>query len=367
MRIAYISLHWPRNVSSGIGKKIQQQISTWQKLGHEVQFFSHMYKSAQTEMLLEGKQYPYKIEKNAMGFFQTEANRITASKKLIAGVRDYRPDIIYLRWAMYVYPLQKLFQIAPVIVEINTNDVEEHKLLGFIKSKYNQLTRSITLKGASGIVFSSRELANLPVFKLFCKPFTVISNSIDLSSISPLPTPINPSPHLVFSGTSGMAWHGVEKLLPLAEKYPDLVIDVIGYDQISGVTQLPENMVMHGYLTGNGYERVLAQADVAIGTLALHKKGMQEASPLKIRDCIARGIPCILPYQDTDLDDLDTDMILHIPNREDNIDINNQEIHDFVYKMRGRRVPRGLIQGRIDSLVKEKQRLKFFEEVKASK
>ncbi len=42
MRIAYVSLHWPRTVESGVGKKIIQQKSAWQKAGHEVQFFMHM-------------------------------------------------------------------------------------------------------------------------------------------------------------------------------------------------------------------------------------------------------------------------------------------------------------------------------------
>ena len=102
-------------------------------------------------------------------------------KKLIGAVRAYQPDVIYLRWAMYVYPLQRLFRyLAPAVVEINTNDVEEHKLLGGIMSTYNLLTRGITLGGASGIVYATHELAEMEDFQRFHKPGLVVSNSIDL-------------------------------------------------------------------------------------------------------------------------------------------------------------------------------------------
>jgi hypothetical protein len=38
MRIAILSLHWPRTLSSGVGKKYNRQINTWRQMGHEVVF-----------------------------------------------------------------------------------------------------------------------------------------------------------------------------------------------------------------------------------------------------------------------------------------------------------------------------------------
>jgi hypothetical protein len=284
---------------------------------------------------------------------------MAALKKLIAGVRAYQPDVIYLRWAMYVYPLQRLYRIAPAVVEINTNDVEEHKLLGGIKSTYNRLTRGITLGGASGIVYATQELAEMDVFQSFHKPGLVVSNSIDLSAVAPMPAPRNDHPHLAFIGTPGFAWHGVEKLVELARIYPDIVIDVIGYDHIEGLADLPHNLILHGYRVGAECNHILAQADAAIGTLALHRAGLNEASPLKVRDYASRGIPCILPFRDTDLDDLGSDLILRIPNDQDNIHTHAAEIHDFLLYVQGQRIPRGLVRDRIDNRIKEQQRLNF--------
>lgn len=118
------------------------------------------------------------ITRTTRVFFQTEWNRISAAKKLIKEVSAFRPDVIYLRWGMYVYPVQKIFKIAPTIVEINTNDYKEHKLLGATLNLYNQLTRSIFLSAASGLIFTSQELSQDPVFTKFNKPFTVITNGI---------------------------------------------------------------------------------------------------------------------------------------------------------------------------------------------
>ena len=363
MRIAYVSLHWPRIRTSGIGKKIDRQTTTWRQMGHEVQFFCHMHETDENDLLVDGRHFRYSIHQGTSGLLKTERSRMAAMKQLIQAVHAWQPDVIFLRWGMYVHPLRKLFRIAPVVVEINTNDVEEHKLLGPVKSTYNRLTRGITLGGARGIVYATRELAKADIFTSFNKPGIVISNSIDLQSIPVLPAPKNSSPHLVFIGTPGFAWHGVEKLVTLAQALPDVVIDLIGYDHLEGFDHVPQNLILHGYLSGQAFLDVMAQADGAIGTLALHRKGMNEASPLKIRDCAARGIPCILPYKDTDFDDLDSDLFLRIPNREDNVQTHSREIHDFAYRVQGKRIPRELIQERIDSQKKEAMRLAFLEKM----
>jgi hypothetical protein len=285
-----------------------------------------------------------------------------AVRELIGAVQKFQPDLVYLRWSMYVFPAHRLLGVAPTIIEVNTNDFEEHKLLGFLPDLYNRMTRGLFLGRSAGHVFATEEMAELPVFRKYHKPGVVVTNSLDLDHTPYYPAPRNTPPHLLFIGTPGMPWHGEEKLIPLAGSNPDLVIDIMGIDRIDDISVLPGNIRLHGFLSGQDYEAVLSQADAAIGTLALHKKGMEEAAPFKIRDCAARGIPCILPYVDTDLDDLESEYFLHIPNSEDNIQTHGQVIHDFVYSMRGKRIPRELIVERIDSSVKESKRLSFFQQ-----
>jgi glycosyltransferase involved in cell wall biosynthesis len=263
---------------------------------------------------------------------------------------------------MYVYPVHHLTGIAPVVGEINTNDVEQHKELGVVLSLYNRLTRGILLRQVSGLVSVSEELARDDSYSAYRKPMRVISNGIDLSAFRLLDAPNNQSPRLVFIGTPGYPWHGVDKLVELAKRFPDLGVDIVGYDQLREYEPLPPNLALHGYLGADSYRKVMAGCDLAISTLALHRKGMEEACPLKTRECLAYGLPMVLPYVDTDLKDLDCDSLLKIPNKEDNIQTHGQAIYDFAYRMRGRRVERAMLAP-IDQAAKEEERILFFEEI----
>lgn len=361
MRIAYVSLHWPRAAASSIGMKTNRHIQNWRQAGHEVEFFSHMHRVDPSVELVGGRYFVYGQESGFFGRLRSEMARINAATQLIAAIKLFQPDLIFLRWSMYVFPIQRLMNVAPVIVEINTNDVAEHRLLGLAENLYNRLTRGLLLNGASGHVYATQELMDLEVFGRFHKPGIVLSNSLDMASTPFYDAPANQPPHLLFIGTPGMPWHGEEKLIALAESFPDLIIDIVGIEKINSHDQAPPNLHLHGFLSGANYERMLAGADAAIGTLALHRKGMREAAPFKIRDCVARGIPCILPYIDTDFSGLDSRYFLSIPNLEDNVQTHGQAIRDFVYAMRGQRIPRKLVSDLMESSIKERERLQFFE------
>jgi len=359
MRIAYISLHWPRYSTSSIGKKISLQLKTWQSSGHEVELFTHMHSVDQQKDLIGGKIFIYEKETGIAGFLRTETNRIKAVKQLNHAVEQFQPEVIYLRWAMYVLPIHRLSRIAPVVLEINTLDIKEHRLLGWVMNLYNRLTRRLTIKSAAGIVFTSRELARNHSFTKFRKPYVVIPNGIELEKTPFYPAPENERPRLVFIGTPGMMWQGADKLADFASRFPDIHIDLVGFANKDGFTNLPNNITTYPFLVGCEFEEVLSAADAAIGTMALHRKGMEEASPLKIRDCLARGIPCVLPYRDTAIGNLTIDEILQIPNTPDNISSHGNAIHDFVLSIRGKRIDREIIQERISSKVLESKRLDF--------
>ena len=62
---------------------------------------------------------------------------------------------------------------------------------------------------------------------------------------------------------------------------------------------------------------IFFKADIGVGTLALHRKNMQEASPLKIAEYVFWGLPVITAYNDVNLKGLDFN--LELDNKEDNI------------------------------------------------
>jgi glycosyltransferase involved in cell wall biosynthesis len=359
MRIAYVSLHWARTKNSGVGKKIQNQIETWRRLGHEARMFMHTSTGETASGLIEADVFPYKTR----GKLQTEFNRICAVQQLVNAVEAFNPDIIYLRYGIYVYPAHRLMRIAPVVEEINTNDLTQHEDLGGLYSLYNRLTRGIFLRLVRGLVTVSRELETSPAFARYRQPTRVIANGIGLDTFKPLSAPTNETPRLVFIGSPGYIWHGVDKLVDFARRIPDVQLDIVGYDSLPEFEPLPTNLNLHGYLSSEEYLKVLARADVAISSLALHRIQLEEASTLKSRECLALGLPLVVAYKDTDLDGAGFDFLLKIPNKEDNIQTHGDAIREFAYRMRGKRADRKMLERFIGSEQKEIMRLKFFEEI----
>jgi glycosyltransferase involved in cell wall biosynthesis len=331
----------------------------WKALGHEARLFMHTSKHEPVSDLIGAEVCPYEVR----GTFQTEINRSRAAQALVKAVEAFRPDIIYLRYGIYVYPAHRLMKIAPVIEEINTNDLTQHADLGGVYSLYNRLTRGLFLRRVCGLVTVSRELEVSSAFTSYHKPVCTISNGIDLDAFTPLPAPNNPVSRLVFIGSPGYPWHGIDKLVDFARRYGDLQLDIIGYHKLPEFEPLPNNLKLHGYLSSGEYEQVLASADVAVSSLALHRIQLEEASPLKSRECLALGLPLVLAYQDTDLGNGEHDFLLKIPNKEDNIQTHGEAIHEFAHRMRGRRADRAILERCISSTGKEEQRLEFFSEI----
>lgn len=357
MRIAYISLHWPRTRNSGVGKKIQSQLAAWNAMGHEARLFMHSSRYEPPSDLIAAEYFFYR----ASGKIAAELDRIRAARRMIAAVEAFRPDIIYLRYSIYVFPAHQLMGVAPVVEEINTNDLTQHEGLGRIYSLYNRLTRGIFLRRVAGLVAVSHELALSPAFASYRQPTCVIANGVNLDDFERLPAPSNETPRLVFLGNPGYSWHGVDKLVTLARLVPDVHLDIVGYHELPGFEPLPENITLHGYIPEQDYRNILANADVAISSLALHRVQLEEASPLKSRECLAFGLPLVIAYIDTDLRDLDCDFLLKIPNKEDNIQTHARAIREFAYRMRGVRVDREQIST-LDETGKESRRIGFFAE-----
>jgi hypothetical protein len=349
-------------MNSGVGRKIDDQLSMWRENGHEVTFFSHLTKLKNSEQLIAGENFYYSELPGFFGRVKTEFNRSRAILSLVHAVEEYQPDLIYLRWGMYVFPSHLLFNIAPVVIEINTNDVLQHHILGPVLSFYNKITRWVYLSRASGLVYVSHELSKNIHFTKFRKPGIVIANGIDLRSNLPVPAPNNARPRLGFIGSPDMVWHGVDKLIKLATLCPDLDVDIIGLDFPNTGEEIPGNLVFHGYLDKARSSEILSKVDVGLSTLALHRINLNEASVLKSREYLAYGIPTIISYQDTDLAGLDLHTILKLPNTEDNISSNWETIREFSYRMRGQRVLRDEISNRIGLEEKEISRIEFFSE-----
>ena len=123
---------------------------------------------------------------------------------------------------------------------------------------------------------------------------------------------------LLFMGSPGQNWQGVDVLSGLAKDLGEgFHIHVVGPRREElGAAELPGNIHVHGYLTREEYLPLLRETHIGLGTVALHRKGMQEACPIKVREYIAAGLPVILPYTDTAFSGRCPDWVLEVPNEE---------------------------------------------------
>lgn len=361
MRIAYVAFHLENKyMAGGVGRKIREQVRLWKENGHEVTLFLH---TPDDIVLSEGPTFRFGTNCR-LPLIRTLLKELSRRKqlgRLIKAVRAAEPDVIYLRYGLFCHPLQRIFGIAPVAVEINTDDLLEYRHRGLFFYWLNRLTRGRILRRAVGYLPISHEIAALPHLCKFGKPMLVVPNGYDLATVEPLPAPANRVPHLAFVGMPPFTWNGVDKLVALAAALPEIQVDIIGYatKDLPGLT-LPSNLTLHGFVSHQRVREILAGVDVVIGSMAMHRKPLEENSLLKIREALAYGLPVILPYLETDLSDKHFDFVLQLPNTENNLLENKELIRDFVFGMLGKRAVRSLIAPLIDQHIKETNRLAFF-------
>ena len=352
MKIAYL-LNVGAGKESGVLKKIVEQAAVWLAQRHEVKLFMQW----PDDNIWSGlKTLP--VETFAP---LTRRQRYTRSGLGVPQVLAWKPELVYQRFSTFYPPYRRLLKAQPVVLEVNTDDLTEYRYQRKWRSfTYHRLTRGLVLKYAAGLVYVTRNLSQKPYFTSYRKPGIVIANGIDLSQYNPLPPPNHSQPHLTFIGTPGWPWHGVEKVVQLARIFPDWRFDIVGYQRSDIDQDAPPNVFFHGMLDGDSYQKLLTKTDVSIGTLAYHKIRMQEGCPLKLRQYLAYGLPTIIAYQDTDFPE-GHPLILQLPNTTDNIESHQEQIRQFVERVKGTRIARESIMS-IDSTQKEHKRLEFFRE-----
>lgn len=147
---------------------------------------------------------------------------------------------------------------------------------------------------------------------------------------------------IVLVATNGnFPWHGGDRIIEGIKNYMGplkIELHLVGdYDREKFVDISTDKKVfVHGMLKGKALDLIMGRANVAIGTLALHRNGMVEASPLKTREYMARGIPFLKSYHDNDIPD-DFEFVLNIPPTEDLVEV--KTIQNFLEKIQSQYRP----------------------------
>lgn len=263
----------------------------------------------------------------------------TALLNIIASLEE--KDILYLRMpypsVFFSWTLRKPRTCKIVIeylIEYQTIEPLERKLIG--KSGYllsDLLFGNALRKYVDAIVGVTDEITQYEVSRSGDpkKPHITIGNGFDVVS-APVRQPAaytGTDLHLLCVANVNR-WHGIDRLLRGLANYsgtPGVVLHVVGNGpELSHLQELAEELgigdraVFHGFRTGEDLDAFFDQCHVAVGSLAIHRIGLKEASILKAREYCARGIPFIYGISDPDFP-ADLPYILHLPADESPIDI----------------------------------------------
>ena len=360
MKILYIldqDIHSGK--TSGIIHKIKAKVDEWNKLGFEVELLSlYSFTLYNREMNVIDSKNSFKVLKHTK--IMTLYRLMKSSYLLYKHINKFNFDLIYFRTPRLYMPfISSALKHKKVVMELNSDDVEEWRCNNKFIWIVNNITRHLFYSKASAFVSVSKELDYR--YKNFSKRTIVIGNGISTDEFSMIKDTENKRPQICFVGSPGYKWHGIEKIEWLAKNCIDYDFHLIGEfgEDLS-------NMKYYGYLTKEEVNQVISKCDIAISTLSLYAKNMNEASPLKSRQYMALGLPFIYAYYDTDLDGSE-EFTLRIDNNPSNIEDSLEDIRDFVTKsfrnINLRTQARVFAENHIDVKVKEKVRLKFLSEI----
>ena len=214
-----------------------------------------------------------------------------------------------------------VFIFAPLInnrISIHhSKEVEELKLIrkgwkGNCSSILESYSGKFSLKRVLCIASVTNEISiyeNIRVDKV--KKTVVYPNGIDIGRIIEVDdNRIDDVINIVFICSYFTDWHGLDILLnnlnslKSIEKFNIHLIGNLSEQQISDIrnNKYSSNIKCYGKLDSIEYLNILSQCDVGLGSLAMHRQGLEEGSTLKVREMLAMGIPVYSGHRDAALD-----------------------------------------------------------------
>ena len=355
MKIAYLMRH-DITKNDGVTKKVLDQTTEWKKSGHTVQVFCYVYNKGKS-IIVDANQYKIRPPLK---------NKFVLENDLLKDLEVFSPDVVYYRYSTLNRTLRKVLSKYKVVTEVNTDDLGESKLLwekernlkSFARYFTYTLFRSQILKKVQGIIAVTKEIAELPSTTKYDKPTVYIPNGIDLEKYQTIKKQNEAYERvgLFFIGSPNQPWHGVDIIEEMSKKLPQYDFHIVGMEGDSS-----ENLFWHGYLQKDEYLKILKKCQICIGTLALERKNMKEACPLKVREYLAYGYPTIIGYEDTAFLENDVDFILKLKGNKVS-DEAIEKIGSFIELVKKMVVTSDLIQN-IDIIELEKRRLSFIEDI----
>ncbi len=263
-------------------------------------------------------------------------------KKYIAfkEIKKYNPDILIFRyiWLPFVFNPKKVKKDMLFLTEHQTK--EEYELsVSLLKKLTLKPIESFNFKklfkSIDGIIGVTKEIAEYEIKRgKVSKPTFVLTNGIDVEQYPPKKfVKFNDRLNIIFVTAFYSSWHGFDRILYGLKKFYDngnsldIFIYVVGdvksgYENMALNLNLKERIIFCGTKYNKELNQIFDICHIGLGPLAIHRKNLEYASPIKVREYLARGMPVIIGYKDEDIED-DFPFVLKVSSDDSPVDIQN--------------------------------------------
>jgi len=336
--------------SPGYAEKIYGQVDAFRKSGIEMDVIS--LGSDPSVTLIK---YPNLKTDNATLLCRFRKNCWNNREKLFSSALQYiemvNPEVIYIRhpfsdpiFILFLYKLKK--SIAPntiVLSEIPTFPYEhdvKYTIRGRLKLEMDRLCR-LFLKYFIDRIISVDYDANIFDIKTIS-----IQNGVDVNAYTLFHNAHGLDLPLRLIGVANlMDYHGYDRIIEAMSKKllnqnnmkVDIEFHIVGPSTIAlsklkmdvERRNLSKYVIFHGQKTGKDLDYIFNKCHIAVGSLAWHRINVTQASNLKSREYMARGIPFIYAAKDQGLPE-NYPYALKVPLSD--APINFEEVFDFAKK-----------------------------------
>jgi hypothetical protein len=240
---------------------------------------------------------------NSAGLLGNFRSRYRAFKwiKSIAGQYDF----VLLRYP-FADPLLFLlfYQVRNIVTVHHTNELREIRISQslFSSAKYllEKYLGPAILRRARAVTGVTTELATIECGRFEGNlPTCIYPNGMEELSLESLGDNRSGTLKLIFVVSRHQIWHGLDVILDCLSANNAHELHIVGnIDGFSHPHLLSSSVKLHGVLEIHDLNDLFSHMDVGLSTMALSRKGMTEACPLKSRHYLQRGVAVYGNYID---------------------------------------------------------------------
>lgn len=342
MNLLYSAFIREDSETKGFLKKVISQCYVFKKEFEDI----YLYISRKDEAVL------YKVEKNGLqeidNFKYNKLSVFDEESRIrkIRGFLRYNSFLKYLNEIIYLYKIDILYMRSSYPTKKMMSIVKNKrliKLLEYPTYPYEEEYKKIQPKLEHILFWDNKpkrmeELVDLIVGISAEKNLKVnekvilINNGIQLDGVKVKNQ--NKKNYLNLLSIANVAfWHGYDRIIKgLYEYYktnPEKEIyyhcvgegpELTNLKKLTKELNLEKYVIFHGTKTGEDLDKIVDECDIALGSLANHRKGLYADSALKNREYCARGIPFVIASDDQDFPETFS-FVYRIPKDDTPVDV----------------------------------------------